>query len=231
MKPGKRLKQIEAMVTSQYDHIWDCCCDHGLSGAALLAKHAAPFIHFVDVVPALMHELENKLMRFFPENSNASSRWKMHCMDVSTLSLETYEGKHLIIIAGVGGDLMGELVKAIYQRNPYTDMDFLLCPVHHEFSLRQQLIELNLVLQNESLVEENNRFYEIIWVSNNKPGSRLNPIGDLIWQCDNQQAFATASNYLEKTIAHYQRKQLKDDVNVQPVVDAYKTIIIKEPVN
>ncbi|HSC68256.1 MAG TPA: SAM-dependent methyltransferase, partial [Cellvibrio sp.] len=57
LKLGKRLQQIELMVTANYDHIWDCCCDHGLLGAALLARKAAPHIHFVDIVPELMRKL------------------------------------------------------------------------------------------------------------------------------------------------------------------------------
>jgi len=60
------------MVKSQYDH---CCCDHGLLGAALLAQQAAPHIHFVDVVPELMQQLENKLTRFFPKSGEPHSHW------------------------------------------------------------------------------------------------------------------------------------------------------------
>ncbi|HTG55937.1 MAG TPA: SAM-dependent methyltransferase, partial [Niabella sp.] len=63
-----------------YTHIWDCCCDHGLLGAALLSRQAAAHIHFVDIVPELMHELKNKLQRFFPAdaltaNKSTNSQW------------------------------------------------------------------------------------------------------------------------------------------------------------
>jgi len=51
------------MVTSQYEHIWDCCCDHGLLGYALLSRLNAMNIpcniHFIDIVPPLMAELES----------------------------------------------------------------------------------------------------------------------------------------------------------------------------
>ncbi len=140
------------MVATTYDHIWDCCCDHGLLGATLLSRQAAPHIHFVDIVPELMRELENKLQHFYPENSEPESntQWQVHCMDVTALPLQKFNGKHLVIIAGVGGDLMAELVKAIFQKNPTLDIDFLLCPVHHQFTLRQQLIQLDFNLKTEA---------------------------------------------------------------------------------
>ena len=115
MKLGKRLTQIAAMVEDDYQHIWDCCCDHGLLGATLLKRNSAPNIHFVDIVPTLMAQLEAKLQQFF---SDSAHQWQTHCMDVSQLPLEQFQGKHLIIIAGVGGDLMVELVTNIHQRHP-----------------------------------------------------------------------------------------------------------------
>lgn len=64
------------MVTSEYTHIWDCCCDHGLLGAALLSRQAGSYIHFVDIVPELMSELKNKLQRFHPKELAATgSQW------------------------------------------------------------------------------------------------------------------------------------------------------------
>ena len=36
------------MIPDGYDHIWDCCCGHGLLGMTLLARHAAEHIHFVE---------------------------------------------------------------------------------------------------------------------------------------------------------------------------------------
>ena len=106
LKLGKRLQYIDSMVTATYDHIWDCCCDHGLLGGALLSRQAATTIHFVDVVPELMSQLEHKLARFYPKNSTPTfnSQWQIHCMDVSVLPVHKFNGKHLIIIAGVGSN-------------------------------------------------------------------------------------------------------------------------------
>ncbi|MGB0987431.1 MAG: tRNA (adenine(22)-N(1))-methyltransferase TrmK, partial [Pseudoalteromonas spongiae] len=79
---------------------------------------------------------------------------------------------------------------------------FIICPVHHTFTLRQQLIALNYTLIDESLISENKRFYEIMHVSRNKrQGVAISPIGDKLWhsaeQCEKAQ-------YLTRLITHYQ---------------------------
>lgn len=218
------------MVTPQYEHIWDCCCDHGLLGAALISRQAAPCIHFVDAVPALMHQLKNKLVQFFPEKVELISRsqWQVHCMDVSRLSLQKFSGKHLVIIAGIGGDLMAELVQAIYQNNTTADYDFLLCPVHHQYTLRQQLIQLDFSLQTEALIVENERYYEALLISKTTHNSalKIHPVGDLIWQSTTPEQSKNASSYLSKTLAHYQRMQLNCGSEVQHIIDAYSAVIL-----
>ena len=227
MKLSKRLKQIESMVTSNYTHIWDCCCDHGLLGTALLSRLAAPYIHFVDIVPDLMKELENKLQRFYP---NSPSKWQIHCLDVEALPIEQYEGKNLVIIAGVGGDLTTQFVNAIHQNHSTTNVDFLLCPVHHQFTLRQQLIQLEFSLKNEVLVEENQRFYEILLVSS--PGNtddkqtKISPVGELIWQANSTEQSRITMNYLSKTLEHYQKKQWSNNADIQHIIDAYRSVTI-----
>jgi tRNA (adenine22-N1)-methyltransferase len=223
-KISNRLQQIEKMVTSQYDHIWDCCCDHGLLGSALLSRPEANTVHFVDIVPQLMAELDSKLHRFYP-----SSNWKTHCLDVAKLPLIHYEGKHLIIIAGIGGDLMIEFIEAIYKRHQDLNIDFLLCPVHHQFSLRQTLIALDFSLQHEVLLEENRRFYEILLVSTIKDEDKsVNPVGDIMWQSTSIHQADTSEKYLAKTLDHYQRIQqgfLQGKTNdVQHVIDAYRAV-------
>lgn len=217
------------MVTTGYDHIWDCCCDHGLLGAALLSKQVAPFIHFVDIVPELMQQLENKLARFYPQESRTSnSQWQVHCIDVTALPLQQPNGKHLVIIAGVGGDLMSEFVKTIYLKNPTADIDFLLCPVHHQFALRQQLIQLDFNLRAEALIVENQRFYEILLISSNTNNahSKINPVGELIWQANTPEQLKIVAGYLNKTLAHYKRMYLNSHSEVQHIINAYSAVTL-----
>jgi tRNA (adenine22-N1)-methyltransferase len=230
LKLSHRLQQIDKMVTSQYNNIWDCCCDHGLLGCALLSRtdttNIPSNIHFVDIVPELMTELEKKLYRFY-----SNSTWEIHCQDVAKLPLAQYDGNHLIIIAGIGGDLMIEFIEAIYHQYKGVNIDFLLCPVHHQFSLRSKLIELDFSLKHEVLVEDNKRFYEIMLVSSASTESKkINPVGDKIWQSQSKEQTEIASKYLNKTIKHFQRIQQGfqqgKTKNVQHIIDAYHAVIL-----
>lgn len=224
MKLSKRLKQIESLVTSHYDHIWDCCCDHGFLGASLLARQAATDVHFVDIVPELMAEVESKLQRFF---AHSESRWHTHCIDVAKLPLSDFEGKHLIIIAGVGGDLMTHFVESIHSQYPESGIDFLLCPVHHQFTLRSKLIELDFSLKKEILLEENKRFYEILMVSSQADNrAAISPVGEAIWQSDSHLQTDMIDRYLDATLKHYTRIQDGKSADVQNIIDAYKEITI-----
>jgi tRNA (adenine22-N1)-methyltransferase len=227
MKLGKRLKQIESMVTAHYDHIWDCCCDHGLIGAALLTRQAAQRIHFVDIAPELMSKLEDKLLRFYPKNTSTNSQWEIHCMDVMALPLQNFSGKHLVIIAGVGGDLMTELVNGIYQQHPGANIDFLLCPVHHQFTLRQQLIQLDFSLKTETLIIENQRFYELLFVSTIPDAyAKISPVGELMWKNSTAAQLKEKADYLKKILAHYKRMQLNGTTHVQHIIDAYNAVTL-----
>ena len=143
--------------------------------------------------------------------------------------LEQYEGKHLVIIAGVGGDLMIKFIEDIFKKHKSLKIDFLLCPVHHQFLLRSKLIALDFSLKDEKLVEENNRFYEVLLVSSNsESNSKISPVGDKIWLPETAQQTEIAKKYLTKTIAHYQRMTLgfKQESNndIKNIIDIYQSV-------
>lgn len=210
MKLSKRLQHIDSMVTNHYQHIWDCCCDHGFLGAALLQRQAAPCIHFVDIVPELILSVQTRLEQFF---SQSKSQWRVYCQDVKTLPLIHSREKQLIIIAGVGGELIIEFVRTLQQQFAHLDIDYLLCPVYQQFSLRQTLIELNMSLIQERLIEDNGRYYEILHVSQQPPNSTkeiIHPVGSQIWQSINAKQANLNQRYLSKTLVHYSRMQQCD---------------------
>ena len=222
MKLSKRLQQLEQMVVSDYDHIWDCCCDHGLLGSVLLARKAANQVHFVDIVPGLITDLAQKLEQF-----GSPSDWQTHCIDVAQLPLKQYQGNHLIIIAGVGGDLLIQFLEALRQNNPGLEADFLLCPVYHQYAVRQKLIELEYSLIDERLIVDNQRFYEALLVSSrSNANTPVSPVGEKIWQSGSAEQVETSRRYLAKTLSHYRRVQRADRHDVGPIVEAYARIVI-----
>ncbi len=275
MKISQRLQQINRMVGPGYDHIWDCCCDHGLLGMLLLQRNAAPKVHFVDCVAPLMQRLSLELARFFPlqpisnpqnateqtatkQTANLQSEWQVHCLDVAALPLAQYgkQAKHLVIIAGVGGELLVELVRSIVtnqqsqsdahsgndsSNHDFTQgacqLEFILCPVHHNYHVRSALAELGLSLKDEYLLEENQRFYEILHLTQANASSKTNtcsktteavPLsatGSIMWQGLDADKTRQAKRYLDQTIGHYQRIPEHRMPNKPQIVAAYQYIL------
>ncbi len=200
-----------------YEHIWDCCCDHGQLGMALLARRAAHKVHFVDRVPALMADVESSLQRFFAHLPRQS--WQVHCADVSQLPLPA-AGRQLVILAGVGGELLVELVTALLNAHPGQALEFILCPVRQQYQVRQALRAMNLGLLAESLLQENNRFYEVLHVTTARDAAPVSPVGAQMWDFDQ----ATHRDYLRRTLNHYQR-MLQRNPAAAEVITAYKQLL------
>ncbi|WP_417882761.1 tRNA (adenine(22)-N(1))-methyltransferase [Vibrio rumoiensis] len=224
VKLSKRLQHIESIIPNHYQHIWDCCCDHGFLGAALLQRQAAPFIHFVDIVPELTSLVQTRLEQFF---AHSASQWQVYCQDVKTLPLDKSAGKQLVIIAGVGGDLMIEIIRTLYQQYSHLAIDYLLCPVYQQFNLRQTLVELNMSLKQEHLIEDKGRFYEILYVSHKAPQcsqETIHPIGEQIWQHTDAAQADINKRYLKRTLTHYTRMQQSDPTQAQQPIKWYSHI-------
>jgi tRNA (adenine22-N1)-methyltransferase len=233
VKLGKRLTSIEKMVVGDYDHIWDCCCDHGLLGFQLLKNGKAKHLHFVDIVAPLLSEIENKLNCYY----QGKSRWSVHCLDVAKLPLaehgyghENKQEKHLIIIAGVGGPLLIDFLTSLLPLALVLNVEFILSPVHHNYQLRQFLREQNCGLIAEVIIEENNRFYEVIHIESpdiklqhgyNSQRVCISLVGSKMWNFKNQDH----QTYLQQTINHYQRMAKNPNADVGEIIKAYLDLI------
>ncbi|OUL58750.1 tRNA (adenine(22)-N(1))-methyltransferase [Pseudoalteromonas ulvae] len=219
MKISKRIKCIEQHIQDHYQHIWDCCCDHGFLGGLLLETKRAPHIHFVDIVPSIMIQLERQLEQFFPLNTPSGTSWLVHCQDVASIDLQAFKhDAHLVVIAGVGGELTAHLVKHISHAHPEINLEFLLCPVNHSYKLRHTLINARLGLKSEFLIEENQRFYEVIHVSS-RSATPISPVGDGLWQSNE----AAQHHYLSKLLKHYKKSSQQSSLDNDAYV-AYQSL-------
>ena len=222
VKMGQRLQHIENMLTKQYTHIWDCCCDHGLLGFNLLKAQLAQTVHFVDIVPELLDQIEQTLEKHWQGDKHC---WQVHCLDVGKLPIKAFstapqKDKHLIIIAGIGGELMIELLQSLLAICADYNVEYILCPVHHNYKVRQFLIKNQLALINESLIFENKRGYEILHVASHASGI-LSPVGSIMWNFNNP----LHHDYLHKKISHYQRIARNPNVNVSTVINHYQQLL------
>ena len=212
MKLTKRLTALAEYVNKPYGSIWDCCCDHGFLGMALLQSKHAQQVHFVDCIPSITEKLTARLADNFPSSEN----YFVHNIDVQNLPLEllsttqtspldVLQQPHLIIISGVGGELTLELVQHLTERFIDLNLEFLICPVRHTYLLRQGLKKTRLRLINETLVQENRRFYEILHLANyHQPNIEtydLEGCGSKLWQPFGHEQIS----YLENQISHWER--------------------------
>ncbi len=225
---SRRLQQINTMITRPYQHIWDCCCDHGLLGLTLLQRQAADTVHFVDIVPSILNQLNNDLDKYYG-GEREQSRWAVHCSDVINLPLAKVsqcpeEDNHLIIIAGVGGELTIKLVEAILSRFSHYRLEFLLCPVQHNYQVREFLISRQLGLITERLLIENKRGYEILHVALNAK-SPISKVGSTMWDFSREEHLL----YLQKTIAHYQRIARRPQHKVSEIIKQYQKLLQSQP--
>jgi tRNA (adenine22-N1)-methyltransferase len=205
------------MIKKPYEHIWDCCCDHGLLGMKLLQTHANSNVHFVDIVAPLISQLEAKLAQYFSSQEDIS-RWQTYCQNVSNIALKESDSQ-LIIIAGVGGDKTIDFVSSILKHKNAHNSEFLLCPIHHNYKVRQSLKAMGFGLINEVLVKENDRFYELIHVSLQST-IQLSLTGSKMWDLSRNND----AEYLTKTIQHYLAKSKDQNNDVKHIVAAYQAL-------
>lgn len=199
MKLSTRLTALcHAIQTCEFQHIWDCCCDHGYLGQQLMAEHPTSKIHFVDIMPHLIAEVEKCL------SQEPKTNWAVHCMDAATIKLDASQS-HLVIIAGIGGDLLIDMVAAIVSNNALllqqNRLDFILCPVRQLHKVREGLNALKLGLVSEQIVLDNNQFYEVIQV-NNQSDTAVSLVGGVMWDL----SLNDHVKYRNTMIAHYEKQ-------------------------
>jgi tRNA (adenine22-N1)-methyltransferase len=222
MQLSKRLNAINKLVTEPYDIIWDCCCDHGLLGQALLERRIAQQVNFVDIVPELMQSLEKSLQQV--AQAQCLPSWQVRCEDVAQIKLPS-GAKQVVIIAGVGGDLCLKFISQIIANNPHclSQLSFILCPVHHLYKVRSGLKELGLHSVNEQIVVENKRFYEVLHVSFQGQGG-LSRTGTKMWDKHNPQHH----QYQQQLLRHYTRMLNQSRHYYQKVITDYQQVFEHE---
>lgn len=89
MKLSKRLTAIDTLISQHHDIIWDCCCDHGYLGMALLKRAAANQVIFVDIVATLMDVLSAQLSSInkLQKTCDKKPQWQVLCQDVGKIEI------------------------------------------------------------------------------------------------------------------------------------------------
>jgi tRNA (adenine22-N1)-methyltransferase len=181
-------------ANKDYDIIWDTCCDHGYLGQKILASNPRGKIIFVDQVPSITNTLNEYLQSQYYAN------YAVYTQDLAELQLAA-DKSHLVIIAGIGGELIAELLSRLLVNNN-ASIDFIFCPSTSVYSLRDYLSSNNFGLLSEGIVADNNRFYEVIYVRYNAIDSECVSLLGGMWNSNDSDH----QHYLNNLITLYETR-------------------------
>lgn len=139
------------MARQPYGAAWDLGADHGLLADAIERDGLCGRVHAVDRVP----ELCDRMATRYPALDVA-------CLDLHRVVFNPVLGRTLVVVAGLGGDTVADAVERVLARHSGWPLDFLLCPVRQCWALRERLAALPLEVQEEALVCERGRIYEVM---------------------------------------------------------------------
>lgn len=196
-KLGPKLQKIFELITPEYSEVWDTCCDHGKLGMAVLESNKSNVVHFVDQVPSIINELENKLLNIA---SLTRERYKLHGCPAENLQVSS-SGKTLICICGVGGEVVIKIMQSLLKNNDLAHCDFLLSPQYHLFEVRRFLKEKGFNLKKEELSFEGKFGRELLLVSLSE-GEEIDPIGSKLFDSSDERH----QNYLKNIVSHLEKK-------------------------
>lgn len=197
-KLSKRLLKVADFSKSYFSNVdafVDMCCDHGILGLYILENFSKK-VYFVDPVKSIIEKLKNKIME--------SDKNRVTCLDIKGQNFTYTENGPVIAICGVGGDLIWEIVQSITLKNPHSSPIFVLAPQNRPVELREALIRQGFGVDQEGLVKDNGKYYEIMCVAGvfKKP---LSLIGESAFDLNDDSHLS----YLKKKREHYDFKSRK----------------------
>ncbi len=222
-----RLKHLYDWCEHEcYDEVWDLCCDHGRLGLHIKQRTPDKKIHLVDQVPSII----DKLKAQYPN----ADQWGLDILlsDAAQINLAKNK-KHLIIIAGLGGEnlkaILCDILKQVERLSVPScsnniQVDFLLSPNSHTYELRAYMHSMNLSCLGEAFIHYKGRHYEHFYLRYSKETAltSVDEIGMSLWQDMDSHKKA----YLEKLCQHYrfiyQRNVRTDGLNSETKALAFK---------
>jgi tRNA (adenine22-N1)-methyltransferase len=194
---SKRIQTFKTMYQGE-NILWDLCCDHGLIGESFLDLDSDNIreINFLDNIPSIIEKLAQRASYITkPRKINI---YLHDCTKLKIINNET----NLIIIAGIGGLLLIEILQSLLS-NPHLKANLILSPHTHLYEVRRFLNEGNFKLIDELLLFENNQYYEFIHVKANpeKNDQKVQVFSSKIYQF-----YPDSQNYLKMQLKHYEMK-------------------------
>lgn len=203
IKLGKRLHVISELVTCDKMYFYDLCCDHGHLGINVLKKNAPVKIILNDQVKSICAKLEDSYADYIVDQ-------KVEVLEQNATQVKLQKKyANFVSICGVGGDLTIKILENLFSQ--LTERDFLLLSPHTKIhQVRHFLIKHNFYQIKEILVEENDKFYEILLVKKCMEDTNIHFVGHDIWKASDYCDFDKLQQYLGEMVKYYQIKAQYD---------------------
>ncbi len=198
-KVGETLSHRLRTLASYYHHtpeVWDIGCDHGLLGLSFLRHKEVKEIHLVDPSKPVIDRLTDSISAHIPIQA---SSLKVEHKRGQDIVFETSYPK-TIFIAGMGGKEILEIAQHLTPQ--MTSKDRLIVSPHRKIhELRQYLSNSKLKLFDETVIEEDDQFYQILVLEKNVNLPNVSGFGQQLWES------ATGRRYLEHQLKHVEVHQ------------------------
>ncbi|MGL1890397.1 MAG: tRNA (adenine(22)-N(1))-methyltransferase TrmK [Spirochaetaceae bacterium] len=208
-----RLKYITGFIETEYDEIWDTCCDHGKLGIYLLQNSRVKIVHFVDCIPSIMSNLKTKLDKI---NSIDSSRFTVQLLNAEEIKLTG--NRALVCICGVGSETAKDIITGLLKNNNLLGHDIILSVQNRTPELRSFLKLAGFKIQKELLCFEGKWAHEIMRISLDR-GDEIDLIGKTMFNKNDNKHL----EYIDKSIKHYTKKSSTNPL-FKEYLDLYKNL-------
>jgi tRNA (adenine22-N1)-methyltransferase len=182
-----RLAKMRSFYSTE-EHIWDIGCDHGLLGLSFQNMINVKSINLVDFSIDVIRTLKKTIDSHIPKGN-------VFIHHTSGQEINIKNESNCIFIAGMGGKEIGEIIQHLLPQVGPTSQ-FVISPHRKILELRALLRTFQIHLKIETLVFENQQFYQVLVL---KPGEgkRVGLYGEDIWKG------ALGRDYLEHQKLHF----------------------------
>jgi len=153
MQISKRLQAVAGMVT-QGNRVADIGCDHAYTAIYLLTNRISPYVVAMDINQGPLDRAKENVEKFAVEDRvsirKSDGLEKLHPGEVDT-----------ILIAGMGGRLMVEILRANMEIVSAAK-ELILQPQSEAYYVRETLKEMGYLIIKENMLKEDGKYYVIM---------------------------------------------------------------------
>jgi len=183
-----RLASIASFYNNE-ESIYDIGCDHGLLGLHFQNYPLIKNIHLIDPNPYSVELIKKD------KDSYITEREKLIFKRESGEKIKITESNSLVFIAGMGGKTIIEILSEWDEQNFQNCSQIVLSPHRDHLKLREYLKNKGMKLVGETVIYDQERYYEILSVGL-KGESEVGLYGEKLWKTE------ASANYKMHLLKH-----------------------------